>query len=136
MFLQLIINQNEKSPTRYLWDIYQEKPATKFSKVSWWVLLFEDPRNFQNSFFVKNHYLNLLFFQVLQSALLTQRKKNLLKEDTSYLKIGWHSKRQRKTIEKRDRKTKNEKKPNRNNKYFFTLALIFKKIHILLENKF
>ena len=29
-----------------------------------------DPRNFHNSFFVKNYFLNLNFFQVLQGALL------------------------------------------------------------------
>ena len=31
--------------------------------------------NFHNSFFVQNYYLNLNFFQVLQSALLKNQKK-------------------------------------------------------------
>ena len=44
--------------------------------------------NFHNSFFVKNYYLNLNFFQVLQSALLkNQKKKKILKKDVSHLKL-------------------------------------------------
>ena len=39
-----------------------------------------DPRNFHNSFFVKNYYLNLNFFQALQIALLKNETKNLLKK--------------------------------------------------------
>ena len=66
-----------------------------------------DPRNFHNSFFDKNYYLNLNFFQVLQSALL-KNPKILVKKDTSHLKIAWHGNRQKKSIEKRKRETKNE----------------------------
>ena len=50
----------------YSWDIYQEKPDTKFSKVSWCTVWVGNRRNF-HIFFVKNCYLNLSFFQVLQS---------------------------------------------------------------------
>ena len=39
------------------------------------------------------------------------------------LKIAWHSKRQKKNIEKRERKTKNKKKSYNNDKYFFTFTL-------------
>ena len=42
----------------------------------------------------------------------------------------------RKTLKKRDRKTKNEKKSNNNNKYFFTYTFLCRKIYILLENIF
>ena len=55
--------------------IYQEKLSAKFNKVSWWALLVGDPRNFHNSFFVKNYYLNLSLFQVLQSALFKNEIK-------------------------------------------------------------
>ena len=95
--------------------------------------------------FVKNYYLNLNFFQVLQSALLKKQqqqknknKKNLLKEDASHLKIARHSKRRKKDIEKRERKTKNEKKSNINNSYFFFCFYFFfyKRYYIFLENMF
>ena len=62
------------------------KLATKFSKVSWWALWAGDPRNFHNSYLIKNCYLS--FFQVLQSALLKMEQKNLLKKDGSQLKIS------------------------------------------------
>ena len=90
-------------------------------KVSWCTIWVGDTRNFHNSFFVKNYYLKLSFFQVLQSALLKNKTKKNLTKDTSYLKIAWHSKRQKKNIEKGERKTKNEKQSNSNNKYFILL---------------
>ena len=87
--LPLLHNQNYKNSVHYSWEIYQEKLATKFNKVSWWVLWIGDPINFHNSFFVKNYYLNLNFFQALQSALLKNETKNLLKKDASQIKIAW-----------------------------------------------
>ena len=42
----------------------------------------------QQLFFVKNHYLSLIFFQVLQSALLKSEKKNILNKDANHLKIA------------------------------------------------
>ena len=89
--------------------------------------------NFHKSFFVKKYYLNLNFFQVLS---LKTKKKSLLKKDVSQLKIAWYSKRQRKSIEKRERKTKNENKSNNNNKYFLTLTFLYRKSYIFLENIF
>ena len=53
------------------WD--QEKLATKFLKVSCWALLFVDRRNFQNSFFVKNYYLNI-FLSTAEVLSLTTEK--------------------------------------------------------------
>ena len=41
----------------------------KCTLVSLWALSVGDPINFNNSFFVQNCYLNLNFFQELQSAL-------------------------------------------------------------------
>ena len=76
-----------KTFTTLFSQIYQEKLATKFIKVSSWALCAGDPRNIHNSFFVKNYYLNLHFFQVQQSALLKNVKKNILKKDASHLKI-------------------------------------------------
>ena len=70
------------------------------------------------------------FFQVLQSTLLKNEKK-LSKEDANHLKIAWHSKKQKKSIEKIEIKTKNEKKPNNNNIYFFTFTFSYRKIYIL-----
>ena len=69
------------------------------------------------------------FFQVLQSTLLKNEKK-LSKEDANHLEIAWHSKKQKKSIEKREIKTKNEKKHN-NNIYFFTFTFSYTKIYIL-----
>ena len=84
----------------------------------------EDPRNFHNSFFIKNYSLSLyFFFQVLQCALV-KNKKTIHKKNASHLKIALHSKRQRKNTEKRETKPKNEKKPNNKNKYFFTFFYI------------
>ena len=44
--LPLSHNQYKKNSGHYFWDIYQEKFAMKFNKVSWWALWFADPRNF------------------------------------------------------------------------------------------
>ena len=38
--------------------------------------------------FAKNYYLNLMFFKPLQSALLKNETKNLLKKDASQVKIA------------------------------------------------
>ena len=63
-------------------------------------------------------------------------KNNLLKKYASHLKSDSHSKRQNKNIERKERKTKNEKKSNSNNKYFFTFSLLFRKSYMLSENIF
>ena len=47
----------------------------------------EKPRNFHNSF-LKNYYLNLNFFQELQSAILKNETKNLLEKDANQLKTA------------------------------------------------
>ena len=93
-FYSFTINSHPKlkNSAHYFWDIYQEKLTTKFNKVVWWALWVEGPRNFYNSFFVKN-YEFWIFFQVMQSILLKNEKKNLLKKDTNHIKIVWHSKR-------------------------------------------
>ena len=91
VFLWFTINSQSKLKKfstlflRYL----PRKLATKFNKVSCWTLWIGDPRNFHNSFFVKNYYFNLNFFQALQSALLKNETKNLLKKDANQLKIAW-----------------------------------------------
>ena len=98
--------------------------ATKFSKVSWWALWIGDPRNFHNSFFVKNYYLNLIYFQALQSAFFKNETKNF-KKDASQLKIAWQL-----TLAK-ERREKNKKKSNNS---FFTFIFLYRKTYILLEN--
>ena len=75
-----------------------------------WTLWAGDPKNLHNSFFVKNFYLDLNFFEVLQIALLKNEKKNFSKKDASHLKTAWHSEIQKKSIEKRERKTKKREK--------------------------
>ena len=55
------------------------------------------------SVFVRGCYLNSNFFRVLQSSLLKNEKKYILKKDTSHLKIAWHSNRQKKNIEKKEK---------------------------------
>ena len=81
-FYSFIINSPSKLKkfSTLFSDIYQEKLATKYNKVSWWALFFGDPRNSHSSFFVKGCYLNSISFQALQSALSLKTKKNLLKK--------------------------------------------------------
>ena len=75
---------------------------------------------FTTGSFVKNYYLNLRFFNVLQSTLLkTNKQKCILKKDALHLKFAWHNKRQRKNIEKSERKKKNEKKAKQKQWSFF-----------------
>ena len=112
-FYSFIINSPSKLKkfSTLFSDIYQEKLATKYNKVSWWALFFGDPRNSHSSFFVKGCYLNSISFQALQSALSLKTKKNLLKKkkkkikkNASHKKTVCHSKRQKKNIEKKRKK--------------------------------
>ena len=111
--LTLIHNQSFKIKVKTIknfstlsWDIYLENFATKFIKVSWWPLWVGHHRNFHNSSFVKNYYLNLNFFFKYCRVLSLKQKKSLT-EDASHLKIDWHSKSQQKKL-KKERK-ENEK---------------------------
>ena len=67
--------------------------------------------NFHNSFFVKNYYLNLNFFQVLQSALLKTppQKKKILKKDVSHLKLLDMTRDRKKTSKNKKEKRKMRK---------------------------
>ena len=126
LILLLIHYQNQKKLAHYSWDIYQENLATKFSKVSWWALWVEDPRNFRNSFFVKTIVWTWFFFQVLQNALLQNEKKSI-KKDESNLKVDWHCKRKKKKIEKEKEKRKMRKSQT-------TIIIIFLLLLFYLEN--
>ena len=84
--------------------------ATKFNKVSWWNLWIWDPRNFHNSFFVKNDYLNLNFSKHSKSALFKSETKNLLKKNASQLKIAWQ-------LSKQEEKSKTLRKKKKNKKW-------------------
>ena len=76
--------------------------------------------------------MNLNFFQVVQSAALLKNEiKAPIKKDVSHLETVSHSKIQKKNIEKRERK-----KSINNDKYFFTVTLLYRKIYILLEHAF
>ena len=61
---------------------------------------------FSQQLFLKNYYLNLKFFKYCR-VLSLKRKRNLLEKDASYLKIAWHSQRQKKKHLKK--RKKNEK---------------------------
>ena len=73
--LPLIHNQHLKNSAHCSWDIYQEKVAGKFNKVSWWALWVGDPRNFQSNFFVKNYYFQLNSFFKYCSMFFLKTKK-------------------------------------------------------------
>ena len=68
--------------------------------------------------------------------LFLKTKKKYSQKFLSHIKIAWHSKRQKESIEKKGRKTKNEKKPNNSKKHFFTFTFLYRKIYILLKNIF
>ena len=84
MFYSFTINYQsklKKTLAYYSWDIYQEKLATKFAKVSGWVFWVGDHGDVLKSlFFVKNYYLNLNFLQVLQSTLFKYEKLKKVKQ--------------------------------------------------------
>ena len=88
-----------------------------------WTLWAGDPKNLHNSFFVKNFYLHLNFFEVLQIALLKKEKKNFSKKDSSHLKIAWHSQIQKKSIEKKRKKNEKREKFKQQQKMFFYFFL-------------
>ena len=123
--MPLVHNQNEKNWVHYSWDIYEEKAL--------WV---GDYRNFNNNFVVKTNHLNLKFFLKYCRVLSLNTKNKIFKKDTIHVKIAWHSKREKKKIEKTERKRKNKEKPNSNNKYYFTFAFSYREIYILSENIF
>ena len=68
---------------------------------------------------------------VQSAAVLKNEIKALIKKDVSHLETVSHSKIQKKNIEKRERK-----KSINNDKYFFTVTLLYRKIYILLEHAF
>ena len=104
-------------------------------KVSWWTLYVGDPRNFRNSFFVKNYYLNLNFFQVLQSALLNNEINIFSKKMQAILKLIGIARDRRKTLKKEKEKRKMIKSQTTPINIFL-LTFLFRKIYILLENVF
>ena len=64
-------------------------------------------------------------------VLLLKTKKNL-KKDGSHVEIAWRSKRQKKTLKKKERKTKNGKKSNNIIKIFFQFySFVQKKLHFV-----
>ena len=83
-------------------------------------------------FFVENIIETNFFSSTAGLSLKTKKSQKWC----SHLKIAWHSKRQKKNIEKREKETNNEKKANNNKKSFFTFTFLYRKIYILLENIF
>ena len=83
------------------------------------------------SFFVKNYYLILKFFQVLQSTVLLKKRKKNLKKDATHLKIVWNSKRQKKNIKKRK---KNKKWGKVKQQHFFFYFFIQKKLYFVWKH--
>ena len=64
----------------------------------------------------------------MQSALLKNETKKILKKGASHLKISWHSKREKKKIEKEKEKREMKKSETATINIFF--------LYILLEKKF
>ena len=65
VFLWFTINSQsklEEFSTQFLRHLPRKTRYEIFRKVSWWNLWIRDTRNFHNSFFVKNYYLNLNSF--------------------------------------------------------------------------
>ena len=88
---------------------------------------------FTTGSFVKNYYLNLRFFDVLQSTLpKNQKKKNCSQKRRTPPKICIARDR-RKILKKVKEKGKMRKKPNKNNDLFFTFTFLYRKSHILLN---
>ena len=81
----------------------------------------------------KNQLFKLEFLQIFTTASLL--KKQLFCNYCRVLFLKTTGKRQKKTIEKGEKKTKNERKSN-NNKYFFTCTFFHRKIYILSKNIF
>ena len=80
-----------------------EKHATRFNKVSWWAFWVGDPRNIHNRFLWKTITWTRISISSTAERSPWKRKKNFFKV-ASHLKIAWHSKRQKKNIEKRERR--------------------------------
>ena len=90
--------QNEENSAYYCWDTYQEILAAKFKMLHGGLLELEILGIFTTVFLLKTIIWTWIFFNYC--------RKMLWKKDTSHLKIAWHSKRQKKIIEKRERKIK------------------------------
>ena len=103
------------------------------AKLIWQALWVADPRNFHNSFLVKNYQLSLNFFQVLWSALL-KNEKNILKKIKNHLKIVWRSKRQKKIIENKKRQMRKTQTTAIN--IFLLFLPYIRKNYILLDIMF
>ena len=82
---------------------------------------------FTTGSFVKNYYLNLRFFHVLQSTLLKNQKKNCSQKRRTPPKICIARDR-RKILKKVKEKGKMRKKPNKNNDLFLLLHFYIDKI--------
>ena len=79
---------------------------------------------FSQQLFLKNYYLNLKFFKYCR-VLSLKRKKNLLKKDASYLKIAWHSQRQKKKALKKEKEKRKMRKSQTTTINIFFLLLLF-----------
>ena len=85
---------------------------------------------FTTGSFVKNYYLNLRFFDVLQSTLLkTNKKKCILKKDALHLNLLDITRDRGETLKKVKEKRKMRKKPNKNNDHFFTFTFLYRIIY-------
>ena len=115
-FYSFTINSQSKleNSAHYSREIYQEKLATKFNKVSWrfeleileiWTWIFfkyskEFPLKVKEKLFSKKDTRHLK----IASQNKSHNTKRRLKKDTSHLITAWHNKRQKKNIEKRKEK--------------------------------
>ena len=103
----LIHNQNKKIQHTIL-ETFTKKIATKF-KVAWWVLWIVDPRNFLNSFFNKNYYLNLNFFLSFAECSPQKWNKKWSQKVASHIKLFDIARDRRETLKKEKEKRKMRK---------------------------
>ena len=79
------------------------------NKVSWWALWVEDLEIFETAFLLKTFIWTWIFFKYCRVLSLKTKTKILHKKDATRLKDAWHSKRQKKNIEKTEQRTKMRK---------------------------
>ena len=90
---------------------------------------FEILEIFATTFLLKTIIWTWIFFKYCR-VLFLKRKKNL-KKDASHLKIAWYSKRLKKKIEKRERKTKHGKSQTKTINIFYAYCFIWKNLYLL-----
>ena len=129
--LPLIHNQNSQNSVYYSWHIYQEKLATKFNNVSWWVFWIG---NLTRAFSLKTIIWTWIFFKHCRVLSLKRNKKSSQKRCKSHKNCL--------TVDIARGRSKTLKKDKKNEKWekvkqqLFSFTFLYRKIYILLESVF